>query len=487
MEQNSIKKNCFFYTLLILSNIGYPLIVSPYISRIFFIEQIGIMNYAGAFSGWFITILGLGIPIYGIREVAKVKNDKEKLNKVFSRILTVHIISMIFISLVYIIIIFYFSYFLLNKEIYLIYLVNIILSAFNIEWFYIGMEKYKYITTRNITIKLISLLLIFLLIKSNQNFIEYTIIIVLGTSMNSIFNILHSRKYVVLKLDVRDFFKEIKKVKYFYFQTIVGSVYSLLDQLLLGSIRGVRELAYYSRSKQILFLLSSLILSFVRTLLPKVSNLYISDIEEYRKKVDTAFDITMLYSFPCAVGLMLLSKNIMFILGGEMFLPAAGSFSILSLLIILSSVAVFFDNQISIPSGKEKITFYGNITVSVVCLSLNLVLIPIYGVKGASISLVLGEMSGNIVQWMNIKRNKLYMGFYNKRINYYIISSLIMGAVIFIIKKINLGVFLETIISVVVGLITYFFCVIKIFKINREEVAIIKKILGMIVRKNKEL
>lgn len=432
--KTSLKKNFIYNGLMLFFNIGFPLITAPYISRVLGAEKIGEISFATSFAQWFILLSAMGFTVYGTREIARIRDNKEELNKVFSEILTLNIITVIFFLIVYYIIIFSITKFQNNNKILLIYSINLVLSFSSLEWFYYGIENYEYISKRSLLFKSISVILLFIFVREEKDFYNYVSIIIFAMGASNILNLINSKKYVKYKFGIN--LKHIFNAKIFYFQNLLGSVYNVIDVLLLGILSTSVEVGYYTRSKQLIGLLSVFILCFARTIYPRLSNYYITEISEYKRLVNFSFKIISFLNFPFIVGTIFLSEDIMYLFGGENFIGASNSLKIMSLLLFSTIYSVFLDTHISVPSGNEKNTFYGNIGVAICTLSLNLILLKKYGSSGAAIGICCGELIGFFIQFYRIHRQKLYLGFLNKKILKYILSSLTMGISLFILKKI---------------------------------------------------
>lgn len=477
--EKSIMKNYIYNNILLIFNLAYPLITTIYINKIFSVKLIGEVSFSLSIVTVFISLSSLGITGYGTREVARNRNNKESLNKIFSELLFLNFISVIFFLLLYFSIISFFSSVHQYLKIFMMLSLNLFMSVFSLEWFYIGIEEYEYITKRSILTKLISFIFMFIFIKSEKDIYLYVIFLVLGISLNGIFNIYNSRKYIKISFKKLELKKYIKLLKYFYFQVIMGCLYNGTDQVILGLNSTKDQVAYYARSRQLISVIVIISLSFTKTIIPRLNN-KIGNRNEYKELVNTSFDFSCFLSFPFFIGTLFLSKNMLYIIGKENFLSADNILKILSVLLIFSFMAVFLDTNISIPHNKEKNTFYGNIGVMVISLVVSLILSEKYGGIGSAIAIILGEFVGVIVQLFFIKKQNLYLGFFSKNTMKYLASALVMGGVILSIKLQNLGYVKEFIFSCILGGIIY---IITLFLLKEE---LIKKILIRISIKAKK-
>ncbi|MGL4672108.1 flippase [Cetobacterium sp.] len=465
----SITKNFFYNGIMLILNIGFPIIISPYISRVLGVEKIGEINFTFSFTNLFVLLSSLGFTSYGIREISKIREDKKKLEDIFNELVTLNIISTMIFLIIYMIAIIFVYHFSNNiLKLLILYSLNLVFGFLSIDWFYYGIENYEYISKRNLLIKLISLILIFFFVKKSDDVYIYVLIILSTTIISNIVNFIYSKNYVKFKFKLNT--KHLFTAKIFYFQILLGSLYTFGDQILLGLLSTNIELGYYSRARQLTLLTATIILCFVKTITPRLSNSYTNNLNEYKKLVNISFKLTSFLIFPCFIGIFLLSKNMMFLFGGNEFLLGAGSLKILSVIIIFSVYTTFLDTHISIPSGNEKNTFYGNVVVAILTITLNILLLKKYGAKGAAISICIGEAGGLIVQILLVRKQKLYCDFFTKQIFSYLLSACFMGLIIRVLEKyINLGIVLNTVILFFIGILSYILGNLLYFKIIKSK------------------
>lgn len=451
----SIIKNYLYNNILLIFNLIYPFFTMVYVNKIFSLETIGEISFALSIITVFISLSSLGIPVYGMREIAINRHDLKKMSKIFSELLTLNFISTIIFGIIYFIIIYFYIENSKNLQIYLILSINLLLNSFLLEWFYTGLEEYEYITKRNILVKIISFIFMIFFIKTEKDVNLYLIFLVLGTSLNGFFNIYNSKKYVkfsFIKVKLKD---KIHGLKYFYFQVIIGIFYNGCDQIILGLQSTSTQVAYYARCRQLIVVPIVISSSFTKTLIPRINNI-VNNEYEYRKLVKLSFNFAFLLSFPTLVGILFLSKNTLYIIGGDKFLPAENVLKVASLLLIVSFLAVFLDTNISVPHRKEKNTLYGNIVVMLSSIILALIFVRKYGALGSVFSLVIGEGLGAITQLFFIKKEKIYFKFFDKNIFKYILASIVMGIELFLIKFLHFSYIAEFLICLIAGGITYF-------------------------------
>ena len=157
--------NIFYNCASQLLAIIVPLITSPYISRVLLPTNLGIYSYIDSVAQIFAVIGALGLTNYGIREIAYVKDDKEKRSQIFFEVMILKIILLIVTFILY-----YMFFIGTQYEKYSMYqLIWFIGSFLDVIWFYNGLEDFKTVVLRTCIIKTFNVLLVFLLVKSPQD------------------------------------------------------------------------------------------------------------------------------------------------------------------------------------------------------------------------------------------------------------------------------------------------------------------------------
>lgn len=483
MKQKSLKKNAVWNFIYTGTNILFPLITAPYVSRILGASNLGKVDFAKSFSQWFIVFAAFGIATYGVRAISQVRDEQEKINKVFSELFIINFIFSIFATVIYIIIIFSNSGFLEELPLFIVMMFSIVLNAVNIDWFYQGIEEYNYITNRNFIIKIASLIFIFIFVKSPDDYVVYGLISVLGIGLSGVLNVFHSRNYATFTFKSINLKKHIKSLSTFFLITFVISIYTNLDRTLLGFISTASSVAYLTRAKSVTSLGGTIANSIASVAMPRASYYLKSDFNSYKKLIQEVPKYMLILTIPMAVGIFSLSPEIMYILGGDDFLRASNLLAITSIVVVFSSLSTFLSQQVLVPSGNERYSLISSIISSVVSVVANIALIPQYGYIGAGFAMVLAELSAVISRFSFTRvLGYNFVRIINKSTIKYIMASLAMLLPIYIVKQSFDSYFISFILSAVIGLLTY--CAFLL--ILKEEIAIkyskglIQKIQGLL-------
>ena len=166
MKNNSIIKNTFVYTIRILSSMLFPIITFPYISRVLSPDGVGKYNFSTSVISYFSLLAGLGISTYAIREGAKVRDNRQKLEKIAQELFTINIISAITSYVLFLVVSNIIPKFREDRSLLLILSLTLPLSMFGTEWFFSLYEDYFYITIRSVSFQFVSLILMLLFVKN---------------------------------------------------------------------------------------------------------------------------------------------------------------------------------------------------------------------------------------------------------------------------------------------------------------------------------
>lgn len=398
-KQKSIKVNFVFNFIKVLLSLIFPLITFPYASRILMPEGIGKVDFANSIIAYFLLISSLGINTYAIREGAKLRDDKRKLSNFFQEILIINTITTVIAYIGLFIAIYMIPNFYEYRELLLLTSLTIGFSTLGVEWLYGALEEYKYITIRAFIFNVISLILLFTCVKTQDDYVKYAIIQVIANVGSNIMNFINSRKFVSFRKNMKyNFKKHIKPIMIIFGLNLACNIYMNFDKTCLGIISGDESVGLYSTALKINRIVLSLITALGTVLLPRLSY-YIenNNMEGYKELIKKAFNFVFMFSIPAAMGLFLLSTPLICIMSGEAYLQADVTMKILTAIIPIISTSNLIAVQIFIPFGKEKYALISSSVAAIINLAVNLILIPKFAQNGAAIGTVLAEMIALII------------------------------------------------------------------------------------------
>ena len=417
MRDKSIRLNALLNIILTLSNIVFPLITFPYVSRILNPEGIGVVSFFSSIGNYGILVASLGISTYGIRAVASIREDKNKLSRIVQELAVINIIMSGLVTLLLLGMALVIKQLSKESSLLLITSLTILSSPLALNWLYSGIEEYAYITKRSLIFKVFSLILIFLFVKKPADYVVYAGITLFSTLGSNILNVWHSRKFVYIKRYKNlEFKKHFKPMFYLFASLLAVNIYTNLDTVMLGFINGNEAVGYYSVASKVKWILLSLITSISAVLLPRLS-FYISkkDTSKFNKMLKESSAVIFFIAIPLVAFFIVEAQNSIQLLGGEKYISATLSMQILMPILVISGFSNITGNQILIPMNRERYFMFAVSLGALVNLGLNLILMPKLGIIGASMATLFAELTQMTVQFIysykylagNISKNNL--------------------------------------------------------------------------------
>ena len=394
-KRHSLGVNLSFNLFLSLSNILFPIITFPYVSRVLGPEGIGKVQFVISFTQYFILIAALGTPVYGIREVSKLSHDVVGLKKIFTTLLSLNIVTSVVLFIIFIIIIVCVPTLCIDFKFYLIAGINILLSFSSIDWFFSGIEKFKLIALRSLFVKVLFLVILFLVVRDRADIFPYLFVVVGASLLNNVYNIFSARKYFDLSLISKvDFRVHLKPLLFIFSSIVIASVYSALDTVLLGFIKGFKDVGYYSAASRLVKVGIPILTALSTVLLPQLTQSFRDkDNERIHKLLNKGLSYVILLGIPISVGFIALSSDIIVFFSGNEFLEASLTLKIMAPVALIIGISTVWVVLILSPNSKDKEGVFSVSAGLLISLILNLVLIPKYGHVGAAISNLFSEFS----------------------------------------------------------------------------------------------
>lgn len=378
MKQKSLNLNMLLSAIKGLMGVIFPLITFPYISRILGVENLGKYNFAVSVIGYIVLLAGLGINQYAVREGARVREDKEKFEKLANQVFTINILSTIFAYLVLAVLILIVPKFQDYTALLLILSLQIIFTAFGTEWMYSIYEEYAYITLRSVIMQIISLILMFTFVKTENDVNIYAIITVVSLSGANVFNYIHAKKYHRIKLTkTPDFKTHLKPILVLFAMSATVSVYVNSGTTILGFMSGDEAVGIYSVAAKVYNIIKGVFASVALVSIPRISSLLGGENKlELTKTVKDIYSTLLTVTMPAVFGVAVLSKEIVLIISDESFLRASPAIVVSAVTMFVCLGAYFWGQAILVPFKKENVVLKATITSAIVNVVLNLTLIP---------------------------------------------------------------------------------------------------------------
>lgn len=391
---SSIKKNFIYNTLLSVTQVLFPLITFSYVARVIEPVGIGTVSFVESICRYAILIAALGIPVYGVREVAKLKDDKEKLSKLCSELLLIHFFATVFIIMVYVVTVLTIEKLYDNLSYYVLGLLMVFSNIFVMEWYFQGIGDFKFITLRTLIIRVITTVSVFFIVKNPEDGICFFLLTVLTNVINGIVNFWYVKKKI--HINYRFNFNSLKKhltPLFFIFSTTISiSIYVLLDTIMLGFLADERAVGFYSMALKISKVPMLFVGALGLVLIPQLSfSFNEKDYNNFNRLITKSINFVITFSFPVIFLFLGISDELLRSFAGNEFVGASITLKILSVVVLLIGLSNIFGLQILTPMGKDKYLTYSVVLGTIISISLNFVLIPLYQEKGAAITNVITE------------------------------------------------------------------------------------------------
>ena len=459
----SLQKNFLYNVLYQILLVILPLITAPYISRTLGATAVGVYSYTYSVAYYFLLIAMLGIGNHGNRSVAAVRDDREKLNKTFSSIYSLQVITFSIAILAYAI---YLVLFVKdNRLIVLLQLIYVTSGLFDIGWLFFGLEQFKLTVARNTLIKISTVVLMFVFVHKPSDLWKYTLIMSAGTLFSQAYLWLYVKKYVSFeKCSVKEITSNIKPVLILFIPVLAYSIYKVMDKIMLGNMSSYDQVGFYNNAEKIINIPMGIITALGTVMLPRMSNIVANG---DKKRVDDYIRISAklvtLLSSAIAFGLMGVSSVLAPVFFGDEFIACGEIIRLLSVTVFFIAWANVIRTQYLIPNKRDSIY----LTSTMVGAILNLI-IPKYQANGAAFGTIVAEFSVMLVQMVAVK-NELPMRKYIMSYSPILIIGLIMAVLVDRIG-IKLGVSVSTLaIQILAG--GFFFCIATIayLRISNDE------------------
>lgn len=392
---SSIKKNFFYNIILSVTQVLFPLITFSYVARVIEPAGIGTVSFVESICRYAILIAAMGIPVYGVREVAKLKDNKIELSKLCSELLIIHFFATLIVSVVYFITVFNVEKLNVNIEYYLLGYVLVFSNIFILEWYFQGIEDFKFITVRTLFVRIITTISVFFLVTNKNESFYFFLLTVFANVINAIINFFYAKRSLNLSLSLN--FKCLKKhispLFFIFCTTISISIYILLDTIMLGFLADEKAVGFYSTALRISKVPMLFVGALGLVLIPQLSfSFHQNDLENFKILILKSLNFVITFSFPVIFFVFGISNELLYAFAGEQFVGAALTLKILSLVVLLIGLSNVFGLQILTPMGKDKFLTFSVLLGTITSLSLNFILIPMYQEKGAAITNIITEL-----------------------------------------------------------------------------------------------
>ena len=456
IKNTSLKRNAILNAIKQCCATIFPFITFSYSSHILGSAQIGKFSFSQSIVSYFSLIAIMGVTDYAVREVSVIRDDKEKLTKFSSELFSINIITTIMSYILLIFTLVFWKKLNPYRDTILILSIQIMLTTVGADWINIAFEDFLFLTIRYVFVGILCVIAMFIVVRTPEDLIFYTVISVLSTSGGNLFNLFYIRRYVKLKFTLHlNVKRHIKPMLLLFCNSIALVVYLNSDMTILGIMETDDVVGVYSVSTKVYLMIKSLINAVIMTTIPRLTYMLTNGQKKaYKHLLLKIRDILLAVSLPVAVGIFFESENILYVLAGNEYVSGDIVLKIFSVTIFLAVFSCFFTYAVLIPNYMEKWFLISTIVAALLNVGLNFILIPYLSLIGAALTTFIAELTVFIFSLFFIKDNIF------EQINKKDILSEIIGVLLIVVECIAINLmrfnaFVSLIISIGLTAVTY--------------------------------
>lgn len=419
---SSIKKNFAYNSFLMVSNYIINLILFPYCARVLGVERFGTINFTQNIVQYFLFIAMMGITHMGVREIAKQEGQEER-NQCFSSLLMLNIIYTLISLIIFVPLIFCVNRFADIRALMLLGAVLIFFNTFTVEWYFRGIEDFKYITIRNLAIKVLYVISVFCFVHTPDDYILFFALTVGMTVLSAVVNYLYACKTVSFTFSNINIKKYLGSSLSLGVYSILTSMYTTFNVAFLGFVWDDIQVGYYTTALKLYTVVLGFYSAFTSVMLPRMTSIGNNgDAASFQRMISKSLELLFTFAIPLVIVLFILAPEIITLLAGPEYHPSILMSRIVVPMLFVVGVAQVMSFQILIPKGEDKTILYASVIGAVVGIISNIVLTRYYSAVGTCITVVITEsIVTSFYVW--IVRQKKYITL-NVRslLRYFIIS-----------------------------------------------------------------
>lgn len=462
----SVKVNYILNLINTGTQMLFPLITFPYVCRVIEADGIGQINFFQSIISYISLFTCLGIPMYAIREIARDRSDVVQMNRTAMEILLLHSMLTLVGYAIVAILCLTVPQIQVNIPLFLILSLTIFFTAIGCEWFYQGIEDFKYITIRGLIIKMVSVVLLFIFVKSKTDLLYYGCYTVFGVLGGNIFNFFRLRKYIhreniiFSELHIKRHVKPVLKVFSF---SVVTSIYLQLNTVLLGFLKNALAVGYFAAATKVMQMLLTMSACLGSVMMPRASHLIAENKEdEFNRLIQKSYDFTLAIALPMTIGLIFCAPSLITALCGVKFEHSILPSQIIAPIILMVAISNVFGIQVLFPKGKINIVTLCCGIGAVADLILNLCLIPFFSYIGTSIAYLGAEIATTVSMYF-IGRRYIPIIYFKKSHLTYALGCIVMAFALYGLSLLQLPTLTILLLQGCCGVLAYFIilCICK--------------------------
>lgn len=464
----NLKKNITYNVIYHILVLILPLITAPYISRILGPEGVGIYSYTHSIAHYFVVFSMLGLTKYGNRLIAKVKGDKEELSKTFCNLYFIQAMVSTIAIVAYTI------YFVgINEKYRIFFLIQLIQVGsvlFDINWFFFGMEQFKLTVTRNVIIRGLSTVAIFVFVKTPEDLGIYIGIIAGSLLLSNIILWRFLFKHIkFVKPQFKEALKHIKPLFILFIPVVAVSIFRTMDKIMITLLSDVVQTGLYENADKIVLIPTTIITAIGTVMLPRMSNIIAQGNKENSNRyIRDSMQFVLGLAIGMMFGIAVIAEMFAPLYFGEAFTQAGPIIKYLTPIVFLTSWNNVVRTQHIIPQEKDKVYIIAIILGAVINLVLNIIFIPLYGAMGAVIGTLAAFSAVFLYQTINTRKELDFIQYLKDNYLFFVSGILMYLSVSIIRKFIGVG-YWQLVVLIIIGVAVYALASILLFFVLKKD------------------
>lgn len=448
-----VLKNYLYNVVYQLFVIVVPVITMPYVTRVIGPKGIGINTFTNSIIQYFILLGTIGLTMYGSRQIAYTRNDKVRMTKTFLEIEFLLCITTFFSYLLFFLYLMFIDSF---RIYYLAQSISVIAIAFDISWFFMGVENFRVTVLRNVFIKLVFIALVFFVVKDENDLLKYILINSLSVLFGNLTFWPYLRRYLTrVKFKDLNILPHLKPSLLLFLPQIATNIYVILNKTMLGMFDNVEASGYFDNSDKILKITLAVLTSLATVMMPRVANTFATgNKDKVADYLNKSLNFTLLIAVPMMFGIAAIGEKFAPWFLGDKFQIVGRVLQFEAPAILAISIASVLGNQYLLPTNHNRQYTISTILGAVTNLIINIPLIIYFGAIGTAVATVISEICVTLAQMFFVKKEldlkNLFSDFWK-----YFFCGLIMYVVVKVLNTILSFSFLVLLIEFLVGLIVY--------------------------------
>ena len=403
-----VKKNFAYNSFLTVSNYLIHLILFPFCTRVLGVERFGTIGFTQNIVQYFSFLAMMGITTIGVREIAKQTNMADR-SQCFSSLFVLNLLYTLISLCCFVPLIFLVPRFAVEKELFVLGAFQILFATFCIEWFFKGIENFKYITIRSIAVKLVYVVAVFIFVRSSKDYVLFFLLTVCVTLVNALINFMYSRRFVRFSLrgvHLRPFVKSSLSLGAY---SLLTSMYTTFNVVYLGFVQNDIQVGYYTAAIKVYTVILGFYSAFTGVMLPRMASIQSEgDSSAFNTLICKSMNLLYSISLPAVALLLVLAPEVVSLLAGSDYYPSIQMSRIVIPMLFVVGVAQLIAFQVLIPKGYDRITLRASVIGALIGVLCNVLLVGRFGAVGTCCAVVITEIMVTAYYIFSARKRNLF-------------------------------------------------------------------------------